>query len=158
MERWVEVTFDCLPLRSIGRFEIPIDASPKYKAHCQRVKAALDKHGSHNAYYLHNARCTYHLANSDALGAVHFRFTGTVLTDSEDCRAARCDLDVELVGETCDWLTEPAVRWFTQTVPKTVAVEFDRYIEAGDLKRTIERIEKIQAESDQAGGYVGMYL
>ncbi len=32
MNRWVEITFDCLPLRTITRFDIPLDASPKYRA------------------------------------------------------------------------------------------------------------------------------
>ena len=48
--------------------------------------------------------------------------------------------------------------WFRETVPRAVMVEFDRYIAVGDLKQTIERVEKIQAESDQHGGFVGMYL
>jgi hypothetical protein len=39
-----------------------------------------------------------------------------------------------------------------------VAVEFDRYIEAGDLDRARKRMEKIQAASDESGGYLGMYL
>ena len=158
MERWVEITFDCLPLRSIGRFEIPIDASPKYQAHCERVKAALEQHGSHNSYYLYNARCVYRLANSDKTGMIEFRFTGTVLTDADDLHADRCDLVVELAGETCSWLTEPVVHWFEETVSRSVAVEFDRYIEAGDLQKTVERIAKLQADADDAGGYVGMYL
>jgi hypothetical protein len=29
--RYVEIVFDCLPLRSVGRLDIPIDASPKYR-------------------------------------------------------------------------------------------------------------------------------
>ena len=29
MDRWVEISFDCLPLRSVGRLDIPMDASPK---------------------------------------------------------------------------------------------------------------------------------
>ena len=52
MNRWVDVTFDCLPLRSIGRLDIPIDASPKYRERCERLKACIDKHGAHNSYFL----------------------------------------------------------------------------------------------------------
>ena len=55
MNRPVDISFDCLPLRSIGRLDIPLDASPKYRARCERIKAAIDKHGSHNAYYLYHA-------------------------------------------------------------------------------------------------------
>ena len=31
-------------------------------------------------------------------------------------------------------------------------------IEAGDLQKTVERIKKLQDETDQTGGFVGMYL
>jgi len=43
-------------------------------------------------------------------------------------------------------------------VTHAVRVEFDRYIQAGDLKRTIERMEKLRAESDAQGGFLGMGL
>ncbi len=158
MERWVEITFDCLPLRSVGRLDIPLDASPAYRERCERIKSAISKHGSHNSYYLYNAQCTYRLANSDQIGMILFRFEGTALTDSDDRHCERCDLEVQLVRETCEWLTEPVVDWFAQTVPRSVAVEFDRYIEAGDLEKTKQRIEKIRAASDQADGFVGRYL
>jgi hypothetical protein len=158
MDRWVEIAFDCLPLRSIGRLDIPLDASPNYRALCERIKQALEKHGSHNSYYLYNARCIYHLTNQPDLGGLEFRFEGTLLTDAEDRHSVTCDLDVELAGETCDWLTEPVVGWFAQTVSRSVVVEFDRYIEAGDLEQAKRRVERIQAASDEAGGFVGMYL
>lgn len=158
MDRWVEIEFDCLPLRSITRFDVPIDASPKYQQFCQRVKAAVDKHGSHNSYYLHNARCVYHLLNSEDRGAIAFRFEGTVLTDDQDVQTKSCDLSVELASETVDWLTETVVKWFSETVSRSVAVEFNRYINAGDLALTKERIAKIQQASDESDGFVGMYL
>lgn len=158
MDRWVDISFDCLPLRSISRLDIPLDASPKFRAWCERVKAAIEKHGSFNTYYLHNARCVFRLTNSDQVGMIEFRFEGVVITDDGDLRAERCDLQVELVRETCDWLTEPVVHWLTETVPLSVRVEFDRYIEAGDLEKTVERIKRLQDESDEAGGFVGMYL
>lgn len=158
MSEWVEIEFDCLPLRTIGRLDIPIDASPKYRARCERIKAAIEAHGSHNTYFLHNARCAFHLTNSDSLGMIEFRFEGTVLTDSEDRETISCDLQVELARETCDWLTEPIVDWFHETVSRAVQVEFDRYIAAGDLEQAHERVQKIQAASDEQGGYLGMYL
>jgi hypothetical protein len=158
MNRHVDITFDCLPLRSVGRLDIPIDASPKYRQRCERILKAIETHGSFNTYYLYNARCVFHLTNSDAVGMLEFRFEGTALTDTSDQQTLRCDLESELVQETCDWLTEPIVAWFTESVPRAVAVEFDRYIAAGDLKQTVERIQRIQSESDQHGGYVGMYL
>ncbi len=158
MNRYVDLRFDCLPLRSIGRLDIPIDASPKYRARCERIKHAIDTHGSHNSYYLYNATCTFRLTNSDDQGMLEFRFEGTVLTDPTDQRTENSDLQVELVRETCDWLTEPAVKWFLETVPRAVAVEFDRYIAAGDLAQAVERMKALQAKADQSGGYVGMYL
>lgn len=158
MDRFVEITFDCLPLRTVGRFEIPLDASPVYRQRCERVKSALEKHGSHNSFYLYNARCVYYLTNDPELGRLEFRFDGTVLTDESDTQSVSADLDIKLTGETCDWLTEPIVHWFETTVQRAVLAEFDRYIAAGDLEKARERVEQAQAESDEAGGFVGMYL
>jgi hypothetical protein len=158
MNRWVEISFDCLPLRSVGRLDVPLDASPKYRERCLAVKSALEKHGSHNTYYLYNAQCTYRLTNRDDVGMIQFRLEGTVLTDDDDRRTKRCDLAVTLLRETCDWLTEPVVKWLAETVPRSVAVEFDRYVEAGDLDQAKQRIEKLRATCDESGGYLGMYL
>lgn len=158
MNRWVEITFDCLPLRSVVRLDLPLDATPKFQAFCQRVKAAIDKHGQFNTFYLYNGRCTYHFTNRDDLGMVQFWFEGTVMTDAEDRHTVGCDLDAGLLGETCDWLSEPIVDWLRETVLRSVSVEFDRYIEAGDLEQTRKRIEQLQAVADNAGGFIGMYL
>jgi len=158
MSQFVEIAFDCLPLRSVGRLDIPLDASPAYRARCERIKRALDAHGSHNTYFLYNASCTFHFTNSPELGMVEFRFEGTVMTDETDRQTLRSDLEVELVRETCDWLTAPATQWLASSVSQAVEVEFDRYIEAGDLDQTKQRIEKLQAECDERGGFVGMYL
>jgi hypothetical protein len=142
----------------VGRLDVPLDASPKYRALCERIKDAIAKHGSLNSYYLHNARCIYHLTNHHEVGVVQFRFEGTVLTDQEDLHCQQCDLRVELAGERCEWLTAPIVQWFSETVPRSVAVEFDRYIKAGDLEKSKQRVEKIRAASEDAGGFIGMYL
>jgi hypothetical protein len=158
MSRFVEIAFDCLPLRSVTRMDIPIDASPRYRARCERIKSALERHGSHNSYYLYGANCVFHLTNQADLGTLEFSFEGTVLTDPTDREAADADLEVTLVRETCDWLTEPVVAWFRETVAQAVMVEFNRYIEAGDLAQTLKRIAALQAKADQTGGYVGMYL
>jgi hypothetical protein len=158
MSRFVEIAFDCLPLRSVGRLDIPLDASPKYRARCERIKASLEAYGAHNTYYLYNASCTFHLTNHDDLGMIQFSFEGTAITDATDQKTVHTHLDVQLLRETCDWLTEPIVTWFRETVPRAVLVEFDRYIAVGDLQQTIERVKRIQAASDSQGGYVGMYL
>lgn len=157
MSNPVMISFDCLPLRSVVRLDIPIDASPKYRAHCERVKAAIEQHGQHNTYYLYNAECVFRLTNGEE-GMLQFVFTGTVVTDEADRKTRHCALDVQLVKETCDWLTEPVVKWFHDTVSRAVAVEFNRYIEAGDLQQTVDRINKLQAEMESQGGYMGMFL
>jgi hypothetical protein len=158
MTRSVDITFDCLPLRSVGRLDVPIDASPKFRALCERIKQAIDQHGSYNTYYLYNATCRFHLVNRDDVGMLEFRFEGTVFTDAQDLRTERCDLKVELIRETCDWLKEPIVEWFRETVLRAVTVEFDRFIEAGDLEKARQRVEQMRAKADQQGGYVGLYL
>jgi hypothetical protein len=158
MNRWVEISFDCLPLRSVGRLDVPLDASPKYRQRCERIKQALDRHGSHNTYFLYNAACVFHLTNRENFGTLEFRLEGTVITDAADMRATSADLDVELARETCDWLTAPVVAWFERAVQHAVCVEFERYIAAGDLARTKERIDLLQRELEKTGGHVGMYL
>ncbi|NQT40324.1 MAG: hypothetical protein HQ581_22715, partial [Planctomycetes bacterium] len=89
---------------------------------------------------------------------LQFRFEGTVLTDTEDQRTEGADLSVELVRDTCDWLTTPVVEWFAETVCRAVRIEFNRFIAAGDLQRTVERVRLIEAESDQHGGFIGLGL
>jgi hypothetical protein len=155
MDRWVEIEFNCLPLRSIGRLDIPLDASPKYREFCERIKGAIEKHGSHNSYYLYKATCRYHLLNHPQLGMIEFRFEGTVITDDADMKTSTSNLQVDLVRETCDWLTEPVVKWFHETVAHSVEIEFDRYIAAGDLDKAKERMEKIRAQAEESGGFMG---
>jgi hypothetical protein len=138
--------------------DVPIDASPKYRQRCLKIKDALARHGSHNSFFLYNARCVYHLVNDATEGMLELGFEGTALTDETDQKTVRVDLDVVLLRETCDWMTEPIVEWFKETTQHAVLVEFDRYIAAGDLAQTVKRIEQIQALSDESGGYMGMYL
>ncbi len=158
MQPSVVITFDCLPLRTIGRLDIPMDASPKFKARLERIQEAIRQHGQHNTYYLFNARCRFQLTNDPVVGMLEFLFRGTVLTDSSDYRTAASDLQVELIGETCTWLSQPAVAFFHETVRRAVQIEFDRYIQAGNLAQTVKRLEALQSDSDQMGGYLGMYL
>jgi len=158
MTRWVEITFECVPLRSVARLDVPLDASPKYRRKLERIKEAIERHGNHNSYYLHNARCVYHLANSDEVGLLEFQFEGTGLTNDADQKTQQADLRVELTRETCDWLIQPVVEWFALTVEQSVKIEFDRYIAAGDLEQTRQRIAKLQQQADEAGGFVGLYL
>lgn len=154
----VIVTFDCIPLRSVRQSDIPADASPAYRRRLERVRKAAERHGSRNAYYLLNGSCRFHFTNDPAVGWVQFGIDGTVLTDASDTRTVGSDLTVELDKETCDWLTEPAVHWLAISARQAVEKEFDRYIAAGDLARTRDRLEKEQAASDSSGGFLGMNL
>jgi hypothetical protein len=158
MQPHVEITFDCYPLRSIARFDVPIDAAPEQQALGRRIRQAAAKHGLHNTYYLCNARCIFRLTNHDETGMIEFGFEGTVLTDAKDQHTLQCDLAVELQAEVCPWLTAAAAAWLADTVREAVKIEFDRYIAAGDLHRTIARIERLQTESDAGGGFLGMGL
>ncbi len=156
--QWVDIEFDCLPLRSVTRTDVPVDASPIYEQFVLRVKAALEKHGSHNSYYLHRGTCKFHLTNDSARGEIGFTFEGVALTCSKDLQTRSVELDVKLHRETCAWLSEPIVDFLAESVRHAVLVEFDRYIKAGDLDKTKQRIQAIQDQSDSSEGFVGMYL
>ncbi|TWU07759.1 hypothetical protein [Stieleria varia] len=155
---WVEIEFDCLPLRSVSRLDVPLDASPVYEQFVLRVKRAMDKHGTHNAYYLHRGTCVFHLTNDPDHGEISFRFEGTVLTGSKDRQTKSVDITTELRRETCGWLNEPIVQFFAETVQHAILVEFNRYIQAGDLTKTEERISKLAEQNELTDGFVGMYL
>lgn len=154
----VEIVFDCIPLRSITRLDIPMDASPGYIRKCEAIKQAMELHGTHNAYFLHNATCTYFVSNHPEIGRIQFSFQGTVTTNADDTQAASTSLEVKLESETCEWLNEPIVQWFAKTVQESVKHEFDRYIAAGDLSKTEARLKEMQEKQDTEGGYLGMYL
>ncbi len=74
--------------------DIPLDASPRYRARCELIKQMLGKHGSHNSYFLYGAKCVFHLTNQDDVGSLEFSFEGVVLTDPSDKEALLADLDV----------------------------------------------------------------
>ena len=154
----VAITFECTPLRSVPRFDVPLDASPGYRRRLERMQRAVASHGTRNAYYLTDGACTFRFTNDADTGWARFAFEGTVLTDDADMRTIGSDLAVRIDLETCDWLTQPAVEWLSLSVKHAVEAEFDRYIAAGDLSRALERLAREQAESDAAGGYLGMNL
>lgn len=154
----VEISFDCIPLRTISRLDIPLDASPGYRKKCEAIKHAMETHGTHNTYFLHNASCTYFLTNNPKVGQVKFAFSGTVTTDAADRSCVSASLVVQLESETCEWINEPIVQWFAKTVEQSVKHEFNRYIAAGDLTKTEARIQQLQETQDSEGGFLGMYL
>lgn len=156
MSEAVHITFDCLPLRSIGRLDVPIDASPAYRVRCEKLKRAIEAHGTSRAYFLHNAQCVFHLANSEVDGMARFCIEGTVLTDASDAKTVDARLEVELVGQTCGQLPPPVKSWFQDQVRQAVKIEFDRYIASGGLAANLERIEHLKDQGDDP--FVGMYL
>jgi hypothetical protein len=152
----VSISFDCTPLRSIARWDDPLDVAPGQQEILARMRRAAQRHGLHNSYYLSNGNCEFHLTNDPEIGLLAFRFEGTVLTDPHDCQTHLLDLSVELDGAVCDWLTASAVAWFRETVVQAVRTEFNRYIQSSDLERTRQRLENVEAEMVGCGGFVGM--
>ena len=157
MEPVVDISFDCLPLRSVNRVDVPIDASPAFRARCEHLQRAIGAHDSQNAYFLYNTQCSYHLANSEIANMLRFSFDGTVLTDRSDCQAEQADLAIELVAETCGGVSAAALEWLRGVVERAVIVEFERFIEAGHLSARVDalgRVENIRSVS----GFDGLGL
>lgn len=157
MDTPVDIAFDCLPLRSVGRVDVPLDASPEFRARLEHLKRAIDTHGVANAYFLYNSRCIYRLANSDIEGMLRFSFEGTVLTDLSDAKANRADLAIQLVSETCGGVPAVALDWFCGAVERAVLVEFDRFIAAGHLAKRVDELERLTQLADLSG-FAGMNL
>jgi hypothetical protein len=155
MEPAVDIAFDCLPLRSVGRVDVPLDASPAFRSRCEHLQQAIEKHGTQNAYFLYNSRCVFRLANSDMQNMLRFSFEGTVLTDLSDAHASEADLQVELAAETCGALPPDVLAWFRAIVKRAVLIEFDRFILAGQLAERVTQIGQVERISDVAG-FAGM--
>jgi hypothetical protein len=155
MQPVLDIAFDCLPLRSIPRADIPLDASPAFRARCERLRQALDKYGGENAYFLYNTRCTYRLANSDIENMLRFSFDGTLVTDRSDCKADRADLNVVLVAETCGGVPPAALDWLRTAVTRAVLIEFDRFISAGSVAQRVDELAKLGSLADFAD-FAGM--
>lgn len=148
MEPNVDIEFDCLPLRSVGRVDVPLDASPAFRVRCERLQHAIDAHGAGNAYFLYNTRCVFRLANSDVENMVRFSFDGTVLTDRSDCKADHTDLAVELTAQTCGWVPPDVLAWFRGVVERAVLIEFDHFIAAGSLADRLNQLGKVERVSE----------
>jgi hypothetical protein len=155
MSQNVEISFSCIPLRSVGRFDPPLDATEQQRGLWTQLHRALNTHGAHNAFFLYNARCVFYFANDPMRGTVHLAFQGTVLTDAEDRKTVGSDLQIELRAYTCPQLTAEVLKWFQETVSQSVRIEFDHYIAAGDLQKTIDRLQHLDAEIEASQGYLG---
>jgi hypothetical protein len=155
MDPAVDIEFDCLPLRSVGRVDVPLDASPAFRARCERLQQAVDAHDSQRAYFLYNAHCTYRLANSEIANMLRFTFDGTVLTDRSDYKAERADLAIELSAETCGGVPPAALEWLRGVVTRAVLVEFDRFIAAGHLAERVAELGAVESITSLSG-FAGM--
>jgi len=154
MERHVDIAFDCLPLRSVGRVDVPLDASPAFRARCEQLQRAIDAHGTENTYFLYSTHCVFRLANSDVENMLRFSFDGTLRTDRSDCKADRAALAIELRAETCGTVPPDVVAWFRGVVQRAVLIEFDRFIAAGRLAERVTHlgnVGSIAALTDYAG-------
>jgi hypothetical protein len=157
MDSTVDIAFDCLPLRSVGRLDVPLDSSPEFRSRIEHLKQAIDKYGVENAYFLYNAHCVYRLANSDVDGMLRFSFEGTLFTDRSDAKADRADLAIELVSDTCGGLPAAVVEWFRGAVERAVLVEFDHFIAAGHLARRVDELERLTLLAERSD-FAGMNL
>ena len=155
MEPNVDIAFDCLPLRSVGRVDVPLDASPAFRARGRQLQHAIDKHGTAGAYFLYNTHCVFRLANSDVDNMLRFTFDGTVLTDRSDCKADRADLTIELAAETCGPLPAEVLAWFRRILERAVLIEFDRFIAGGRLADRVTELGQVERLAD-VSGFAGM--
>jgi hypothetical protein len=157
MDPIVDIAFDCLPLRSVGRVDVPLDASAAYRARCEHLQRAMANHGDENAYFLYNARCVYRLANSEVDGSLRFEFDGTVLTGPGDRRAERADLDVRMTAETCGGVPDAVLAWLASMVERAVVIEFDRFIAAGNLEKAVAQVGLLDS-IDDLESFAGMHV
>jgi hypothetical protein len=133
-ESAVDIAFDCLPLRLVARLDVPLDASDALRRRAERIKAAIESYGAERTYFLYNARCVFRFANSEVDGVCRFEFEGAVLTDAGDRKCEQAMLDVRLVSETCGGVPAEVEMWLSERVRRAVAIEFDRFIAAGQLE------------------------
>jgi hypothetical protein len=139
-----------LTSRSIGRVDVPLDASPAFRLRCQQLQQAIEKHGSENSYYLYNTHCILRFANSDVANMIRFSFDGTVLTDRSDGKADRADLNVEFVAETCNGIPFDVLAWFYRVVERAVLIEFDRFIAAGRRDARVDQLGQVSSVANVA--------
>jgi hypothetical protein len=151
----VEIAFDCLPLRSVGRLDIPLDASDAFRRRAEHIKTALADHGAERTYFLYNGHCVFRFANSDIAGTCRFEFEGIVRTDAGDRLCQEAIVEARLVSETCGGVPAEAAAWLADRVRQAVGLEFDRFIAAGQLA---QRSDQLGADANLAdvGGLSGM--
>jgi hypothetical protein len=129
-EPHLDIAFDCLPLRTVSRLDVPLDASDAFRRRAEKMKAAIVAWGADRSYFLYNAHCIFRFAHSEVDGVCRFAFEGAVRTDAGDRKCEQTMLDVNLVSETCDGVPPVVEAWLAERVRQAVAIEFDRFIAA----------------------------
>lgn len=145
----VDIEFDCIPLRTVGRLDIPIDASDAQRRRAAHMQSAINTYGVERTYFLQNARCVFRFANSDVEGICRFEFEGVARTDAGDRKCEEVILDVMLVSNTCGGVPSTVETWLVERVRQAVGIEFDRFIAAGQFGQP-------EAQPSTAGGLGGM--
>lgn len=145
----VDIEFDCIPLRTVGRLDIPIDASDAQRRRAAHMQSAINAYGVERTYFLQNARCVFRFANSEVEEVCRFEFEGVARTDAGDRKCEEVVLDVTLVSETCGGVPTTVETWLVERVRRAVAIEFDRFIAAGQLGQP-------ESQAPAAGGLGGM--
>ena len=130
---------------------MPLDASGVYRIRYERLREALESHGAERTYYLYDAHCVFRLANSEIEGMVRFDFEGLLHTDAGDARTESAELDVRLASETCGGVPAEVEAWLKARVEKAVAIEFDRFIAAGQLANRTDELGQLERLSDLGG-------
>ena len=151
----VDIQFDCLPLRLVSRLDVPLDASEALRRRAERIKTALERFGAERTYFLYNARCVFRFANSEVDGVCRFDFEGIVRTDAGDRKCERTELEIRLISETCGGLSGAVEAWLIERVRQAVAIEFDRFIAAGQLAARSAEVGSGNALGD-IGGLAGL--
>lgn len=147
----VDIAFDCLPLRTVSRLDVPLDASDSMRERGERMKAAINALGLERSYFLYNARCVFRFANSDVDGVCRFDFEGAVQTDAGDRKCERTMLEVRLISETCGGVPQEVESWLAERVRQAVAIEFDRFIAAGQLATSSDELDGAKSLGDLSG-------
>jgi hypothetical protein len=151
----VDIAFDCLPLRTVSRLDVPLDASEALRRRAEHMKSAISAFGLERSYFLYNARCVFRFANSEVDGICRFEFEGAVQTDAGDRKCERTMLEVRLISETCGGLPAEIEVWLADRVRQAVAIEFDRFIAAGQHTAGEGEADKLGSLS-QLSGLSGM--
>ena len=125
-----------------------MDASGVYRIRYERLRAAIDEFGTERCYYLYDAHCSFHFANSEVEGMVRFNFEGIVRTDAGDALSDEVDLETELSSETCGGVPPEVQVWLADRVEQAVAIEFNRYVAAGQLGSRSAEIGQLERLSD----------